>query len=88
VKKVKPSHRQYPYWICFDCGHASIGHRKPGVVTCHSNICGICGEQKSVCNVRDFGYPVFMVEDDWKLHSSIDYSKPEIRKDGEVSQDD
>lgn len=51
----KPVARDYPSWICFDCGKKH-GRRTPGVATYHENTCDICGEKKLVTEPRDFGH--------------------------------
>lgn len=49
--------KKYPTWVCFDCG---TKYGKPaGVCTTHLGVCDVCGEESSVTEPRDFGYPGF-----------------------------
>lgn len=55
------------YYVCFDCGNKA-DKREPtpesAGITSHMGICDICNNGNvAVCSVRDFGYPVFEVED-------------------------
>ena len=48
----------YPAWICHDCAMAhggviTLGH----CCTCHEDVCGWCGETKTVAEPRDYKYP-------------------------------
>ena len=51
------SDREYPDWICYDCGskhgRTSEGH----LATWHIGDCGWCGANKAVTQPRDYGYP-------------------------------
>jgi len=51
--------KDYPTWICQECG--SKYHTGGGTVisTWHKNKCDVCGKQKYVTEPRDFGYPKF-----------------------------
>lgn len=46
--------------ICFDCGHEFLTEKeKQGegrAVTAHLDICGLCGEEKLVTDIRHFNY--------------------------------
>jgi len=44
----------YPAWVCGECG-TKYGRHPCGIATFHKGICGICGEEKSVTQPRDFG---------------------------------
>ena len=51
-------------WVCFSCGNKADKRKlkpKSTGVTCHTTTCDVCGEYVGVCNVRNFGYPVFDV---------------------------
>lgn len=48
-------YRDYPAWICWDCGKA-YGRREPGVACWHNGECGICGMICPVTEPRDFGH--------------------------------
>lgn len=48
--------KQYPDWICIDCGEK---HGKgPGNDCCtmHMGVCGVCGKDAAVTEPRDFGH--------------------------------
>lgn len=48
--------RDYPNWICSDCGN-KYGRRECGVATWHPSTCEICGEDNVyVTEPRDFGH--------------------------------
>lgn len=53
--------KDYPQWVCFECGH-KYGNRKGGLCTVHYGICGICGNEKTVTEPRDFGH----LKPDWR----------------------
>lgn len=50
--------KKYPDWICDSCGD-KYGKYSAGCSTFHTGICGVCGEEASVTEPRDYGYPVF-----------------------------
>jgi hypothetical protein len=51
--------KQYPDWICSDCGHKAQPDKRRifTVSTFHHGRCGVCGETKAVTELRDFGWP-------------------------------
>jgi hypothetical protein len=52
MKEIK-----YPSWICFDCGKKYGTIIQNHCCTMHNDVCGWCGELKSVTEPRDFKYP-------------------------------
>jgi hypothetical protein len=45
----------YPMWTCRECGDAyGRGMPKDHVATWHTGICGVCGQEKTVTEPRDF----------------------------------
>lgn len=56
--------------VCRDCGHAAMklpenkGKRPAMVSTFHYATCDVCKKRKDVTETRDYGYPVFEVEDE------------------------
>ena len=51
---------EYPTWVCYDCAvEAGYQPRSNHVSTFHIGICGVCKQEKSVTEPRDFGYPKF-----------------------------
>ena len=60
------SQRDYPFWICWDCGKR-YGRRDCGIAaTWHMGSCGVCCQVKDVTEPRDFGH----LKDDWKHHDT------------------
>lgn len=53
------------WYVCFDCGHKANpkSKDKDAAITCHTGICDVCGEKKTVTHVRQFGFPVFDIPD-------------------------
>lgn len=47
-------------YVCFECGKNFLteAQKKSGgdCVTFHQNTCGLCGEDKSVTNIRHYNY--------------------------------
>lgn len=58
-QKLYVHDRDYPAWVCFDCGH-KYGRGAPDGHACtvHRGVCGICKEQRDVTEPRDFGHLV------------------------------
>jgi len=50
---------KYPSWTCRDCAIKAKGKHHGGCSTWHLGACDVCGEEKSVTEPRDFGYPKF-----------------------------
>lgn len=46
--------REYPSWICKNCGDLH-GRRAVGVATWHAGRCDVCGKTAFVTEPRDFG---------------------------------
>ena len=47
----------YPSWVCSECGRRFGNRPAQGMIaTWHPGICGICNEEKSVTEPRDFGH--------------------------------
>lgn len=44
-----------PQWVCYECG-VKHGFFSPGLATWHPDTCGVCDQQKTVTEPRDFGY--------------------------------
>jgi hypothetical protein len=42
-------------WVCYDCG-IEFGQRRTLVSTWHVGECDVCGQEKPITEVRDFGY--------------------------------
>lgn len=53
--KLKP----YPLVICADCGRKYQTRGGSGISTFHQDICDVCGEDKTVTEPRDYGFPTF-----------------------------
>lgn len=62
---VCSSPRDYPAWICGDCGKR-YGRRECGIATWHSGKCDVCKRTEAVTEPRDFGH----LKDDWKQHDA------------------
>jgi hypothetical protein len=45
----------YPQWICHPCG-IRHGNRIAGIACWHFGLCGICQNETSVTEPRDFGH--------------------------------
>jgi hypothetical protein len=57
----------YPDWVCKDCAISAGGRLRYDLISCyHDGKCGICKEDKSVIQPRDYGYPYFKREKDLK----------------------
>ena len=56
-RKLRPL-KVYPDWVCMDCGNAAGRGMPPGhIATFHNNVCGVCEQEKSVTQPRDFCNP-------------------------------
>lgn len=57
----------YPYWVCSDCGTKAQSNPKKifETSTYHAGRCEVCWEYKAVTEPRDFGYPVFLIEEEY-----------------------
>lgn len=54
-----------PVWVCAPCGERyASGAARSRVATWHPDTCGVCGEETSCTEPRDFGY----LRDDWTSH--------------------
>jgi len=42
-------------WVCHSCG-VRYGSRIPQLATYHIDTCGVCGEESSCTQPRDYGY--------------------------------
>ena len=51
--------KQYPTWVCQDCGYKASKGEQRTVSTWHINTCDICNEKKEVTEPRDFYCPNF-----------------------------
>lgn len=51
--------KNYPTWICQDCGSKASEGKQYEISCWHEGICDICGKIKSVTEPRDFYYPDF-----------------------------
>ena len=48
----------YPEWVCGDCAIANGGNWTKGhLATFHDDLCGWCGQIRSVTKPKDYGYP-------------------------------
>lgn len=66
-KKIDDSSPLYPHWVCAECGKEAM--EKAGTEgllfsTFHKGRCGVCGKEKSVTELRDFGYPPVEIDFD------------------------
>ena len=57
--------RDYPVWICSDCGNR-YGHLECGIATWHDGKCCVCGQSASVTEPRDFG----QLKEEWREHET------------------
>lgn len=48
--------KNYPAWICFDCGDKYCNGITDDVRTGHEGRCGVCGRMRNVTEPRDFGH--------------------------------
>lgn len=49
--------RPHVEWICYDCAKKHGGESIPyHVATFHTNICGMCGEERTVTEPRDYNW--------------------------------
>jgi len=56
--------KQYPQWVCIDCGNR-YGRKLPArMATWHNGKCDACGKDKAVTEPRDFGH----LFDGWQEH--------------------
>lgn len=44
------------HWVCIKCGYEHGKGRKDDISTYHYGKCDICGKEKVVTEIRDFGY--------------------------------
>lgn len=51
--------KEYPHWVCADCGLKASKGKSFEVSTFHEGECEVCGETKAVTEARDFFYPKF-----------------------------
>ena len=51
--------KEYPSWVCYDCGIKASKGKSFTCSTYHKDICGVCGEEKGCTEPRDFFYPKF-----------------------------
>lgn len=51
--------RAYPSWICIDCGKKYGRWNEMAMATFHHGTCGWCGEEGSITEPRDYGWPRF-----------------------------
>lgn len=56
--------KQYPSWVCQDCGSKASKKGQFTISTWHEDKCDVCGELKPVTQPRDFYYPEFQVNND------------------------
>ena len=56
---VKRTQKEYPHWVCRDCGLQASGGKSFTVSTYHEAKCEVCGKKKFVTESRDFGHPDF-----------------------------
>lgn len=54
------------HYVCFDCGN-NADKRNPipesGGTTVHNGICDVCKDMRPIAHVRNFGFPIFEVEE-------------------------
>jgi len=67
VMKVTSQSKDYPEWVCIDCGtkaSKAMGNLilSFSVSTFHEGVCGVCGKTKAVTEPRDFFYPDFDID--------------------------
>ena len=51
----------YGDWICHECG-TKYGTQRQEYSTWHNGFCDYCLENKSVTEIRDYGYPQLPIE--------------------------
>jgi len=69
---TKAAVKQYPDWVCQDCGLAASGGRQFKYSTYHFGHCNVCdGDKIPVTEPRDFFYPEF------KGHEKLIFSENE-----------
>jgi len=56
---IKPSDKDYPEWVCYDCGIEASEGNVFELSSWHDDVCGVCHEKKSCTEPRDFYYPDF-----------------------------
>lgn len=66
-KTISSSDPLYPGWVCKECGRKAA--EKAGTTpllfsTFHNGTCGVCGENTSVTELRDFGSPPVEIDID------------------------
>ena len=55
----KTEKKEYPEWVCQDCGTKASNGKQFDISTWHKGVCGVCNETKDVTEPRDFHYPKF-----------------------------
>lgn len=53
--------KNYPEWVCAECGMRASGGRCFEISTYHIGKCDVCGKECMVTQPRDFYYPEFNV---------------------------
>lgn len=51
--------KNYPEWVCAECGMRASGGRCFEISTYHIGKCDVCGKECMVTQPRDFYYPEF-----------------------------
>ena len=63
IKKISKDDKNYPLFVCLDCGEKASKVKCQGVIKIYEGTCEVCQENKSIISTRNFGYPIFKVED-------------------------
>lgn len=64
--------KEYPHWVCQECGSKASGGRQFKVSCWNEGQCEVCGEFKAVTEARDFYYPVFEIEEKEETQDEFD----------------
>jgi len=65
--------KNYPHWVCVDCGTKASGGKQFDCSTWHIGACEVCGKEIFVTEARDFYYPKFKgFKDQTASHGLID----------------
>ena len=63
MPKVTSRDKNYPHWVCHECGIKASKGKCFQVSTYHTDKCGVCGKTKAVTETRDFFYCDFQIKD-------------------------
>lgn len=74
--------KNYPVWICFDCGDKYCYGMPAGHVwTSHEGRCDVCGRIRNVTEPRDFGHiDERKIKVDWKNDMTLQPARKKSKK--------